>query len=34
VMSALAHLEPLCAERKVERTQRNGTVFYGVTAGP
>jgi glyoxylase-like metal-dependent hydrolase (beta-lactamase superfamily II) len=34
VMSALAHLEPLCAEQKVERTQRNGTVFYGATARP
>jgi len=34
VMSALAHLEPLCAEQKVERTQRNGTVVYGATARP
>ncbi len=34
VMSALAHLEPLCAERKVERMQRNGTIVYGAAAGP
>ncbi|NQT48081.1 MAG: MBL fold metallo-hydrolase [Chloroflexi bacterium] len=28
VMSALAHLEPLCAEGKVEESSRDGTVVY------
>lgn len=28
VMSALAHLEPICAQGKAERTQRNGTIVY------
>jgi hypothetical protein len=32
VMSALAHLEPLCAEHKVERMQGNGTVVYSAAA--
>ncbi|MFC2000205.1 MBL fold metallo-hydrolase [Chloroflexota bacterium] len=28
VMSALAHLEPLCTEGKAEKTSRDGIVFY------
>lgn len=29
VMSALAHLEPLCAEGRAERLRRDGTIVYG-----
>ena len=28
VMSALAHLEPLCAEGRAERVHKNGTILY------
>ncbi len=30
VMSALAHLEPLCDEQAARKTQRNDTVFYSL----
>ncbi|OGO01183.1 MAG: hypothetical protein A2Y72_02510 [Chloroflexi bacterium RBG_13_53_26] len=32
VMSALAHLEPLCAEGKAETIRENGTIVYSVRA--
>lgn len=34
VMSALAHLEPLCDEGKAEKIQRDGILFYGATGVP
>jgi glyoxylase-like metal-dependent hydrolase (beta-lactamase superfamily II) len=33
VMSAMAHLEPLCTEGAAEKTQRNGTIVYSLARG-